>query len=87
MLFLTVDGRVLEDGRRWDGTPLRETDDEVAIQTIVIGARKTGLVSLLTVLPPRPDGARACANCEGRRWMTVPVTMVCSRCSGRGWEP
>jgi hypothetical protein len=87
MMYLTADGRVLADGRTWtDGGPLREVAEDAAIAAIVVGARKSGLDMLLSLLPPCPSDARVCETCQGRRWMTVPLTLVCGQCSGRGWR-
>jgi len=55
MRYLTVDGRVLTDGRSWDGAPLREATDTEAIAALVTGAEKTGIRELLGLLPPCPS--------------------------------
>src|SRR5579862_9313937 len=54
MLYLTADGRVLVDGRSWDGEGPREASDEEAIGALVVGAKKTGIDALLELIPRRP---------------------------------
>jgi len=86
--FLTSDGRVLVDGTCWDDTPLREASEAEAFASIVVGARKTGVVALLDLLPRPPEGAPPCARCQGSRY-TPPVgylgSFVCPQCHGVGW--
>jgi len=87
--YLTGDGRVLIDGRDWDGDAIREATDDEATTAIVVGAKKTGVAELLALLPPRPSGAVPCATCSGGRWAKVhpsaDLTIVCPTCGGRGW--
>lgn len=91
--YLTADGRVLVDGSGWDGTPLREADDDEATAAVVVGAKKTGVRELLALLPERPSGAANCEKCGGARWMSLgqdvsgqPVSVICVECRGRGWR-
>ena len=91
--YLTVDGRVLIDGRYWDETELREATDDEAITAIVVGAQKTGITELLVLLPSRPDRSIICGTCAGSRWVRAgtdvltgePGQIVCYVCRGRGW--
>ena len=93
MLYLTADGRVLTDGRGWDGEPLREASDDEAIGAILVGAEKTGIVALLALLPRKPPNAEDCPTCAGARFAKLPtksadgseMSFVCWACRGRGW--
>ena len=85
--YLTPDGRVLTDGRAWDGEEVREATDDEAIAALVAGAKNCGVSQLLELIPPRPEGARQCHLCDGTRWAVWGgVTIVCPHCHGRGWE-
>jgi hypothetical protein len=93
--ILAADGRVLVDGSCWDGSPVREASDEEAIQAIVVGAKKSGIPQLLTLLPTRPSDAQECARCCGKRFAPIVEhhppdarvpTIVCPACSGLGWR-
>lgn len=84
--YLTRDGRVLIDGSGWDDIPIREVTDAEAISAIVIGARKTGISDLLSLLPRRSETARSCSRCHGSGWNHVSeATFVCRECHGLGW--
>ncbi len=89
MAYLTSDGRVLWDERSWDGDEVHEVSGHEALATIVVGAKKTGITELLSLLPPAPDGASLCPKCDGERWATVAPgagpRLVCLLCGGRGW--
>ena len=89
--YLTADGRVLMDGLSWNGEPLREATEAEALQTIVVGAKKTGIDALLELLPRRPQSASTCTQCDGGRYasgspesLEVPH-FICPRCNGLGW--
>lgn len=89
MLYLTADGRVLEDSRGWDGDSVVELDGDGANAAIVIGAKKTGIVELLDLLPARPPEATICPKCQGTR-MCEPMPGFgaehpCATCGSRGW--
>jgi hypothetical protein len=96
-LILTTDGRVLEDGTCWDGTPVKEVTDDGALEAIVIGFRKTGVSALLELLPPRPAIASDCPRCHGDRFAPPHVEgasaeqlaqfppFICTFCHGLGW--
>ena len=94
--YLTADGRVLLDLSGWDddADPRgREATEDEAIAALVVGAKKTGVAELLTLLPTRPAQAQTCSRCSGDRWIEFgtegrtgkPGRMVCWDCSGRGW--
>jgi len=83
-LYLTSDGRVLVDYREWNGSPVREATPEEAIIALVIGARKTGVAELLSLLPPPPADAQTCPICQGTHYAGEQKWM-CPKCSGRGW--
>jgi hypothetical protein len=88
--YLTADGRVLRDGRGWDDAPLREATEAEAFRAIVVGAKKTGISSLLALLPPQPDGASPCKRCDGTRSAALGPhgngpRLVCPSCCGLGW--
>jgi hypothetical protein len=96
-LILTSDGRVLEDGTCWDGTPIRELEGGAAFEALVVGAKKTKIAALLELLPPRPPEAADCSWCHGKRFAPPPVkgatpeqvahlpTFICTTCHGLGW--
>ena len=85
MQYLTSDGRILLDYRTWDGTGIRfEQDLDRAIGTIVCGSRKTGIMSLLELIPPLLNPV-VCKYCNGNRWYHLQNgEIVCPGCSGRG---
>lgn len=87
MTYLTADGRVLLDRRTWDGDDVVEADDDEAISSLVVGAEKTGISALLTLIPPPVDGATTCPHCGGRRRAALgPIReLICVLCRGRGW--
>jgi hypothetical protein len=90
MLFLTAAGRILVDGRNWDGEVLREATEDEAISALVVGAQKTGIGGLLELIPSRPTDGSTCPMCFGsRRAEPVPGAslpkMICLLCRGRGW--
>lgn len=89
MFFLTRDGRVLVDGRGWDGEPLREATEGEAIGTLTLAAKSAAIDALLELIPPPPKSASECPVCGGTRWAEpVPgfrLKMVCVLCLGRGW--
>ena len=90
-MYLTSDGRFLIDGLAWDDTPLRESSDDEAICSLVVGAKRTGIAELLAFVPPAPASANICNVCGGTRWQvlrgTVPELppVICTTCWGRGW--
>jgi hypothetical protein len=90
MLFITAQGRILVDGRSWEGEPLREATAEEAIVAILAGASNTGIAELMTLLPPKPPGGQECPTCAGRRRAPAPGTsgtsFVCWDCNGLGWK-
>lgn len=90
MLYLTSDGRVFEDGRGWDGDDIIELDGDRANLAIVVGAKTTGIIELLDLLPPAPPDATTCSKCSGTRWAQVhpgvPHDFPCTACGARGWS-
>lgn len=90
-LYLTTDGRILKDGREWEGTEVREGDDNDAVAALVIGAENWNMRDLLKLLPPPPESSAACTLCGGSRWWHFkdyfgkPSKILCSTCGGRGW--
>lgn len=89
MTYLTTDGRVLEDHRSWDGDGLREATFDEAIAALVVGAKKTGIADLLSLVPVCPDDGSRCPCCEGDRWdkplRDRGLEIICGLCRGRGW--
>lgn len=90
MTYLTSDGRVLLDFRTWDGAELREAsglDEEIA--SVVVGAKKTGISDLLSLLPAVPAEGADCPKCGGERWAELApgdgLALICILCNGRGW--
>ena len=93
--YLTTDGRVLVDCSAWDenDAALREATDDEATCALVVGAKKTGIADLLTLVPAPPHSSVSCPRCDGERWMDYGrdvrgqvIRVVCPDCSGRGWK-
>ncbi|WP_437338336.1 hypothetical protein [Sorangium sp. So ce394] len=89
MTYLTSDGRVLEDLRGWDGDELVEVGGLSAHSALIVGARKTGIVELLELIPQPPPGSSVCSKCNGER-VVEPVPglgaeLPCTECDARGW--
>jgi hypothetical protein len=88
MAYLTADGRILEDGRTWDGEELKEvTAMDSAVSWLVAGAKNTRIKGLIDLIPKR-TGKIPCPVCHGSRYMAMPhqeePEMVCLGCSGWG---
>jgi hypothetical protein len=85
MTYLTADGRILLDNRNWDGEGLEyETSMDRVAAALVVGAKKTGIESLVDLIPKLPDGT-PCGECHGTRWFRFPEgEIVCPFCLGRG---
>jgi hypothetical protein len=86
MTYLTADGRILWDHRTWDGADLEiVTSLDEAVASVVVGARKTGIQDLLSLIPALENG-QTCPRCDGTRTMNLgPITGLCCRtCFGRG---
>jgi hypothetical protein len=86
--YLTRDGRVLLDGGGlWDELPVHEANDDEAVTFIVVGARKTGIVELMDLLPPPAPQSHPCPTCAGTRWQSITpeIETICTGCAGRGW--
>jgi hypothetical protein len=88
MSYITSDGRILTDSRTWDGEGIQfETSLDRVIPVLVVGARDTGIASLLDLIPPVEDGAQ-CSTCQGTRWFKLGKgEIVCPTCHGRGECP
>lgn len=88
-LYITSDGRVLEDGRGWGDAHVCEASDNRAIVALVSGAKKTGITALLDLIPPPPPGATTCPRCNGTRYFVVHpydhIILLCETCYGRCW--
>lgn len=90
MTYLAADGRILLDHRTWDDGGLRETTEEnEAIGALVVGAKKTGLRELLSLIPACPPGGSPCPQCDEERLdktlLEKGLKIICTRCRGRGW--
>jgi hypothetical protein len=89
MTYITRDGRVLWDMRSWQGDEVREVHDSDAFTSIAVGARKTGIPELLSILPPRPADSSSCPKCMGTRSADIVPgaghVMICALCNGLGW--
>ena len=88
MTYIISDGRILSDYRTWDGEGIQfETSLDRVIPVLRIGAKNTGIVSLLDLIPPLEDGA-LCSTCQGTRWFKLQNgEIVCPTCRGRGECP
>ncbi|WP_437870729.1 hypothetical protein [Sorangium sp. So ce363] len=89
MTYLTSDGRVLEDLRGWDGDEIVEVGGLHAHSALIVGARKTGIVELLELIPQPPPGSSVCSKCNGKR-VAEPapgfgIEFPCNECDARGW--
>jgi hypothetical protein len=89
MAYLTADGRVLWDERGWDGDGVVEVTGRDARAALVVGARKTGLAALLTLLPAAPAGAVVCPTCKGTCLAALAPGIAgefpCRACACCGW--
>jgi hypothetical protein len=88
MLYLTADGRIINDNRTWDGGEIEvEMSLDNAICALVAGAKKTGISELLGLIPLLSSGA-TCPKCLGTRWVTIDPSVdfkiICVVCFGRG---
>ena len=84
-----IDGRILEDSRGWDGDEIVELSGGRANAALVVGAKKTGIADLLSLIEPPPAGSKVCARCKGTR-MAEPIEgfgheFPCEACGSRGW--
>lgn len=62
---------------------------------VVVGAKKTGIHLLRTLLPPRMATASDCPECDGSGWFDAhgqlkdhynkAFSIVCFKCAGLGW--
>jgi hypothetical protein len=88
VLYLTFDGRVLEDRDGWDeeGGCFEVTDPKDAWMSLIVGAKKQGAPELLRLLPTRPNGAAECTSCAGTGRWPPPMTFLCEHCGGLGWR-
>lgn len=88
MTYITSDGRILSDYRTWDGKGIRfETSLDAVVAALVGGSKKTGIASLLNLIPPLENGV-PCSTCNGTRWFPLQNgKFVCPKCSGRGECP
>ena len=89
MLYLTSDGRIVEDSRGRDGDGVTELDGYGANAALVTGARKTGIAELVNLIEPAPPDAKVCEKCRGSR-MAEPVPgcgheFPCEACGCLGW--
>lgn len=90
MLYLTADGRILQDSRGWDGDSVVEVFGYDANAALLLGAKITGIRELLNLLPPPPPGAAVCTKCNGTR-MAAQIEgssheFPCIACEARGWK-
>jgi hypothetical protein len=84
--WITSDGRILIETYSDDPLDVEEVkNDNLVIAVLVVGAEKTRITELLDLLPPRPPDALDCPLCEGKRFMTGRLPIICLICSGRGW--
>lgn len=89
MTYITRDGRVLWDMRSFQGDDIREVHDGDAFASVAVGARKTGIAELLSILPSAPANASPCPKCQGTRSADIVPgaghVMICVLCNGLGW--
>ena len=90
--YLTSDGRIVWDDAEFWG--VRGTRAE-AFAAVVVGAEKTGIGALRSLLPARHAGGIDCNSCSATGWYDMqgqlrdlegkPFSIVCSTCAGLGW--
>ncbi len=85
-VYLTSDGRFVwwDDDGGWGCRGTRAD----AFAAIRVGARKTGVIELLTLMPPRPNDASRCESCAGDGWEVIKglvMPFLCGVCAGVGW--
>lgn len=86
--YLLPDGRVLVGGSEGDRGGVRDAGRDEISMTLAQMARRFELPELLEQLPPAPQGAATCPNCQGSRWHTTALgAQVCPACRGRAWVP
>ena len=66
-----------------------------AFAAVVVGAKKTGIGALRSLLPARHAGAMDCNSCSSTGWYDMqgqlrdsegkPFSIICSTCAGLGW--
>jgi hypothetical protein len=68
MTYITSDRRVLSDSRTWHGEEIQfATTLAEVIPALVIGAKNTGIFSLLDLIPKLENGVQ-CSTCHGNGW-------------------
>lgn len=89
-MYLTLDGRVIIDECFMEEKGLREAETLTeAAMAIVVGAKTRDFPELLSILPPRPENATDCVNCETTGWFKFGGILgpyVCEKCGGLGWK-
>ena len=89
--YLSSDGRVVWDDDGWRVVGTRAD----AIASVLAGVRKTGILDLVSLLPPRAPMSVDCAECDATGWFDAhgqfqdvngrPFSVVCMTCAGLGW--
>lgn len=79
----------LSPARGWDGDDIVELDGDRANVAIVVGAKATGIIELLDLVPAPPPDATKCSKCSGTRWAVIHPGIAqefpCAACGARGW--
>ncbi|MDX2067609.1 MAG: hypothetical protein SFV55_04235 [Haliscomenobacter sp.] len=80
---LKLDGQVYCMDHEAFGHPIVLEHDSLACYAALFHGANT-YPALTELLPPVPDGAQACINCDGKGW--VDSTSSCFACRGLGWH-
>jgi hypothetical protein len=90
-VYLSSDGRVIWDDDGWGVVGTRAD----ALSSILAGVKRTGILELLSLLPPRPAVSVNCPECSASGWFDAhgqlrdvsghPYSVVCMNCAGLGW--
>jgi len=90
-VYLSSDGRVVWDDDGWGVAGTRAE----AFASILAGVKKTGILELLSLLPPRVEASVDCGECSASGWFDAhgqlqdingrPFSFVCMKCAGLGW--
>lgn len=90
-VYLSSDGRIIWDD---DIRGVVGTRGE-AFSALAAGCKRTGVVELLELIPPRPVASADCSECAAAGWFDfhgrlkdtsgTAFSVVCMKCAGLGW--
>ena len=88
-MYLTFDGRVITVDWMDGYQPNEAKTLSEAAMALVLGAERSNLPELLSLLPSRPPEAEDCLNCKQTGWLNLgseTLTFICGDCGGLGWK-